>query len=519
MDISSLDSIGFFPFASSSTVTKCIGFNPSLAPKIALGASITPKVVPYCDSRSEKGATCYGLVSGMVHVPTKCICNSLNALRFRHLKDAPFCSSKFDLAVPYFEQFYSLVLDEYMRRIIPMTDEWITRWPLPKQENIQSSMWIDPMRPNKIQAFLKREVYHNVIKKCRLIQGYKNLRTQAAFAPIFATLQKSFASVFDGSLVVDGISVAFASGMTVNQLGEWMDRAKTRKSVFYERDGANWDSCMQRQHMRLKELFFKIGGVDFLKFVKDCENISGSIRTPEFNVFYKVKGTTKSGHNDTSLGNSIINAGIAIEVMKRMGLTGHILVAGDDLLIAMDRDFDSIVFAQYEAECGISPEYKKFYNWSSVSFISGVWYPRPDGTTFFGPKPGRLFKRLFWSVKDIPQKKVDIFKHSICHSLLLTTREIPVLSVFLESNDPGGQVTMTLEHSYEKYELVRGASREELIIFFSSKYGLLASEITDCEEFLRHNSGKVGLVTHPTLEVMSKYDLCEVVDRPEVKYC
>jgi hypothetical protein len=273
---------------------------------------------------------------------------------------------------------------------------------------------------------------------------------------------------------------------------------------------------MQFAHHEAKQAVYAAVGprhCAFRRFVDDCRVVTGSARSENGELSYTLVGTTKSGHNDTTLGNSIINAAIAFEAALRLGLKCDIIVAGDDLLIVVEGDFDEHAFARHEAGLGIKPEYRKFDYWGDVSYISGIWVPSKNGLAFI-PKPGRLLARLFWSTHPPSAKKVNDYKHSVVMGLLPTCGAIPVIGEFLRSNDRGGKVVPIGKRYFDFQCTESNEFDEALIPFFERRYDCNRDEIADLESVFRGLAGVPGLLVHPLADKIMKVDLADIAVRP-----
>ncbi len=522
---------GLYDYGPVTTATTCLGYGDE--------SLIDPKhkVKVYgerlCTDTGHKGATLMGLVTRYAHVCRKCPCNLHNALCNRHLKVQPVMTGDLQAAYDYFDGDRQLLKYRYDEILPNIRRDWMSKWSKSKRESIMKSLMSDPYLFDQLAPFVKREISvsddNSPPSKARAIQGYKNMVSQYVTARAITAAQKAFARVY-GVKPRRDIDVCFASGLSSKSLGDWMTESERLygKCWFYERDGKNWDATMNEHHFALK--------MHVLSMMVDEENTLTAVRagykcraTARFGKFgekrisYSVEGTVKSGHNDTSLGNSIVNAGIAIAAMRKLGLKGRILVMGDDLLVALPNDFDADSLAEAERELGINPEYRKFDSPYDVTFISQMWYPtgRPDHMYFTGPKPGRILSKLFWTTKPPAQKHCDKWVHSVCQGLLPTCGSIPVLRAWLLKHDRDSRTTETafkgkdlkwfrhLDLHYEKVDVDPKAVLE----MFERKYRTTAVDIARLESKIMRTKLKCGVVVDELLDVICSRDLADLPDR------
>jgi hypothetical protein len=468
-----------------------------------------------CD-REQAGATLVGFSTQVVHVFRSCSCNAETALCVRHGVAPPPVTLECLGFAAYLVRIRSSIVEEFTVHRAFWQDNWVLKWPVRKQLDIARSVVLDAVRPDRVLANVKREIVHGKPKRPRLIQYSPNLATQARFGPEFTALQKAYTVWFQRREVFPGIRVTFASGLNANQLGEWMRDAVASFSrpFFYERDGKNWDATMQREHLALRLAAYAVAGDDFLRFVEKGFEVVGRDQRSAFK--YRLLGTVKSGHNDTTLGNSLVNAAIAATAMQALRIRGDILVAGDDLLVVVDGDFDEHALAAVERACGIVPEYRKFANPIDVSFISGVWLAA--GSTFiFIPKPGRLLARLFWTVHPPAPKDVAGYRNGIVVGLRGTCGVVPILRTFLEAHYVAGVDAIFRRDKFSPVWAVRAddqVAHGDVLPSFCQRYHLHATEVEEAESFLASCGGFVGLVSHPVLDRVLAVDLAELADRP-----
>lgn len=499
--------------------TVCVGFGD----EAKLGAARIIRGPPrFCTRPGEVGPELFGLASGFCTAVRRCMCGAHNALCNRHGTKQPKTSKDFSVFYEFLDDIGPEVESHYVNSYDHWENHWILKWALGKRLAIERDLDSCPFLPSEVASFVKFELYTKIMTKARLIQANKNYVAQAVAGPECVALQKAYTKVLQRCAKKRDICVTFASGMNSLELGRWMERVLRDRPFcrFYERDGKSWDATMQWIHHRLKMYAYRFATGTFQHIVDKGYKVLGHVdmgRGRDFVSYmkYELTGTTKSGHNDTTLGNSIINAGIAYEVMHSMGLTGDIIVAGDDLLVAVDGDFDADEFAERERAFGIIPEFRKFSSYKSVSFISGLWVPRDSsGALVFIPKPGRQFAKLFWSVKRLRPVEVDNYVHSIAECLTPVCGGLPVLGAFIAAHDRKG-VIVPLEGKYYLYRGVPPIEYDTGVIldYFCDRYDTNAAEIAELEAEFKLYSGRTGILVHPLFQRMTEIDMCEIDER------
>jgi hypothetical protein len=512
---------GFYPF-SGSCCTDCLGFGDvnnltiegrKTICKILRGSWVGPGDA--CNRVNEVGSTCHGWVAGPSYTCSKCICNAHNALVNRHGKAQPFgVKPRRGLHWlmrhrPAAEAYYHQYFDEYLN------GGWDKKWTASKLEAIRESERLDLPVPGFVKMFVKREGGHKAMRKARGIQMYKTLSTQSLYARQFCALQKAWCRVFDGSEELEGITLTIASGLNNHGLGRWLRRAIANGAThFYERDGENWDANVNPGLYSVKRKCFGMCGRELTDFLDECRRVQGGCRSRgvyEAYMSYRLDEGTKSGHNDTSIGNGLMNAAVAIEAMLTLGLKGDIIVAGDDLLVAIRGDFDADAFAAVERRCGIIPEYRKFSNWEDVSFISGIFCPDKDDQPCFIPKPGRLLKRLYWSVKTIGKRKREAFVHSVSTGLLPAVDGLPVVDKFLRAHLRPNLRVIPVGKDYSRTFTEHVEFGAPTRAWFANRYGFDPKFV---EDYLDTLPRMPGLISNPFIDHMCDVDNADLLDRP-----
>jgi hypothetical protein len=453
----------------------------------------------------------------------------------RHGKAAPPCTSDFTQYKAWLEtNVYPEFESRYVEEISDYRDggSWLAKWPETKRDAIEESEKWDRFSPNRVKCMIKRESGHKPPTKARLIQFYRTLRTQSHKGPEFTALQKALTASINSTdrLHAQGndsaacdISVTFASGKNAEELGEWMAtaqrNARGRRCTYYERDGKNWDATMQEEAQKMRESLYERVDPELAKFASDCATVRGSGIFDGVRMRYKLAYTVKSGHNDTTIGNNIVNAGITYSCMEKLGLSGAILVAGDDLLVVVYGDFDAAALAALEATYGIVPEYRKFHAVSDVTFISALWFITSTGYVCT-PKPGRLLARLFWTTHPPPPKQATAYIKGVVMGLWPSVANMPVIAKWLDKTYRlygCGDI----DDVWENKSTVRKREFNENNTGFDSvsrnafldRYKILECEVADCEAMIERMTTPYTYMVHPVISRLLEIDNADIDDR------
>lgn len=484
----------------------------------------------WCDvDRGLDGAINLGPVARNCYVLKSCVCNVHNAICNRHLKrqENPVVGD-FSFAEQLFQQHASVLEGEYNRQWAYYVENWDKKWTKPKLDAIEKSEMFDMLDDEdhlKVKPFPKTECNHSMPTKARLIQGAAQFAAQKSVAIDVCAMQKSFASVFSLRYQPGKVHITFASGMNATALGDWMRDTYDLfgKVHFYERDGKNWDANIQRRHWQLKIATYLLmcGDKYVLKLLNSMFVAKGryKCRFSDAILKYVVEGTVKSGHADTSLGNSIINAAIAACVANSMGLRVRILVMGDDLLMAVEGDFDADEFAKREKDYGIVPEYRKFSSWLDVSFISAQWWPTGNVCHPFvaTPKFGRCLARLFWTHKMVPKRDRKAWVHSVCSGIIQSVKDIPCFGPWLKRCDELAgteRLVATGKYSELNANVTVDASRELCLEAFKRRYSLPEWEVLALESQLASLPSLQVWLNTRTVQHIVNSDTADLLDRP-----
>lgn len=486
-----------------------------------------PALGTACNREGMRGATLLGPSTGPCWVCRGCWCNCVTALLTRHGKKQLEITAELN---PTAQRDLRLAVEAYEPEIGVnyRKADWDKKWNGAKRSKFEEARR-GTLNPNKCKSFVKIELYHKMPSSPRLIQYYFDYLTQEAYALTVVLCQKAVCQHWGlNHIPVKGVSVCFASGLSSTELGQWMQQTKDTMQdiLWYEFDMARWDARQQRAH---REWYYNVIGhleclVDFLK---ECENVtvvntSGKKNEVVRLVVYYLMCTVKSGHNDTTLGNSVVNALEAVSAMHELGLQGRVLVMGDDCLIAMRPDERAREMPILQAKYGLEPEFEFFTHEAHVSFISGCWWPTNDGGYWFSPRPGRLLRRLSWTTGRVAPDKAEEWRAMVASSLWQTCKDMPIIRCIIrrwyKGHKPWEQVHREwFEADFESRSSLRTTvdhqPHEHLDAWFCSKYGITLEEMHQCEALIDEYAEQSVIIEHPALRKLSEWDTADPTKR------
>lgn len=486
-----------------------------------------------CDKSGQSAATLYGTATELAHVACTCINMSHNAACNRHFVKQKPCFSNFKRTRALTDEISSVIRHDYFENYSNYSSQLHKRrWTKAKQGMIDQE--IDdcvPVDASLGKMFEKLEPGHKEITKGRLIQPYLNLATQNRHAAKYYRLQKACARAFrvGGSFSevitrLEGvdIDVTFASGMNQVGLGGWMNDVVTTFSNphFYERDGKSWDATMTRRVLLERNRFY--GLVDKrlelfsnqgIKIISTAHN-----RKQRRKLKFLISSTTKSGHNDTSLGNSYSNAMISLEALLKMGVQkARIIAMGDDLLVAIEGDYDFDEMVKIESSYGIIPEAAKFSDWRKTSFVSGVFCQSTDSIIFL-PVPGRLLQRLFWTTKSVRRKDIANWRFTVALGLWPLLENVPILRAFLNRHmNVGvcktGVLTRDQFYRHKRFSDTVGPAEVPAAKWMMERYGISGADIKHAEDYIYGLGADFGIMENEILSHIVSVDNENVCSR------
>jgi len=498
--------VGAYALPAVVTDTVCLGVPVDCT--VGTHAAIIARPGAVCLTDQQSGAELMGWTGRMVQVTRSCGCNAMRGLVQRHLLPFPPPPVRVPAALAAVCSLGPTLRGYAAVRLGAGYQGWLPKWPVSKRHQFDESLRVEPTLYGRTKIMVKRELYY-ADAKVRIIQMYRNLATQAALGPDCYALQLAVSTLFDSYELFPGVRVTIATGMNAMDLGEWMtDSVRRGSRWFYERDGAKWDSTMSYTHSDWKLKMYDAMLPDFADRMAQCVDVRGFGVFREGLLSYRVGATVKSGHNDTSLGNSLINALISVEALLANGLAGDVIVCGDDSLIALPQRPDVAALMAVERECGIVPEARLFDHPSNCTFLSGRWYPNGDSFVF-GPLLGRQIAKLWWTVNPPSWRQREAYLRSVALGLWGVCHGIPVLRQFLT----GWGLSSSLAPKRSVYAGVTIDWQQDLHGFVSWRYGISVDELVQLEQWLDGLPRQPLFLVHPVLDRIMSVDLASIHDR------
>lgn len=343
-------------------------------------------------------------------VLAKCQHNALNALYRRHLTLPPN-----PFRIPFHPSFLrhiaAKVAPNHSWATVDLQGTWKDKKTVAKITSIEESVKYDAIELQKAKSFVKREVNPDIPTKARLIQGNKNDRTAYLHPDEYRSIAHAFQNLV---FVEDGVEfdLHYTSHLNADQISDLytLETQRPGHKYYDERDGKNWDSTMQREHMEFESQVYEL----FNKEIADNHRLrsrstTGTIRVADVVIKYVTCWKRLSGDWNTSVGNTIISMAICVTVI--LGLPAHLrprrvcgFFLGDDYLgvynyaSQIDRFLLNRAMHDGEASMGITPVRNVFDDPLMCEYISMTAWPTHDGRIQFVPKISNMMAKLFYSV-------------------------------------------------------------------------------------------------------------------------
>lgn len=418
-------------------------------------------------------------------------------------------------------------------------DAWRSGKGLSKLARIDDSLVFDRERFDRVQLMCKLEIYPQPAskpgpKKARGIQFALNERTAYGHAAKAWAFSKALCKATADTQVFCGVPclVVYTAQMNHVAIGEFVTESERLRqyytySVIDERDGANWDANVQRSHRHAVVDCYEAIDKELGRVARDAIKVRGHYRDVESGtrVAYVVDGSVKSGHWDTSCGNSFLNRDISIRAAVMLNPRPVLvrgMVMGDDYLawLYFDQEVDLADIRRQldslERELGINPVRGLFSDVRCVSFISLTFYRTASEKYLALPKVGRMFAKLNWTVTDLKGRDPRALASGIARSFLPIYHGWAPMRAFLRHHiqvAPDGCLDVFLDwHKNSMKKALKGDAicwEENHLV----KYGSWALAL-EPHEWPKEQGA--GLVHDPLVDLLYAVDVSDPDSRPGV---
>lgn len=401
--------------------TTCLG-----PPPAALYEGIKPNLISRqyrkpCSKPDQRGLTRVGPAFGDPHCFRTCGCNAHHALLKRHLCLATNVR-RYD--IPDSPELREIVARIYGSRLGGEAATWRTKWPEGKLHAIDAARRDEADRPDRLKLTVKREIGGS---RPRGIQAYSSLATQSRFGPQHSVFQKSLFEALQDFELRPGVRVSGTSGWQARDFCDWADSIPAGW-VYTECDMSAFDSTVS--------VAWRERVIDFLRACDGAladhvaDGVVGRGRiSGDDGCYYVVNGTTKSGHNDTTSGNTLCNA--LASAFAFDGVPARIIVIGDDVLAAhapVDGATERAV--ERYAGLGFSPKAAAKTSIDLCTFAGGV-FTAYGGRVLYQPRLAKLAHSLFLTTSPPSDRHRARYMHGIATGFLSTYVGHPFFEAFL----------------------------------------------------------------------------------------
>jgi len=483
----------------------------------------------------------FRLSKACVHNEHHCLCN-------RQLFDLDVYSKRVSLdqldsmLVWYMNSSHILMGDDFCTSIMDFYDWNLTIKDSKKRERsikAHNKRSYEHGRDGKISGFIKKELIagKTVIDDekpdkyaARLIQAtdaYIN-NTMGPYMYTFGKCLKNAWKWYNNTQII-----TYASGLNRRQIGKWYDDSVDFVSTFgepicYESDFSKFDKHHTKRHLEAEYNMME----HVLKMPKEvrqaCESTYQTKGFMPHGTKYSTEATRKSGFQDTTIGNTLLNGvsqlyslcrTLNCSLVELMDKPIRLIVLGDDCYMITTKEIankyledDTLANLGWDVKKKIGPLYEG-------TFCSALFMPSSKGTILTGI-PVRAIGKTFTSVKQIHKiKQQKYYCNVVAKGLLVDNKHNPVMRPLLERlisltegnvcNKTGFMSDYWYKWGFDSVDIEVDID-SKIYSFYANRYGISPSEIFDFAQYCRSIPNfKCGL-SHPVLDKMISIDFEDV---------
>lgn len=311
-------------------------------------------------------------------------------------------------------------LNKFKRKLSPWSmDDFINSMDDPSKRKFYTSikLGLEQGRPVSalITPFTKLEkMSTNKYKPPRLIQA-RHPSFNISYGCYIKPLERNLKS-----------SINFGKG-TYDQIGAKIAKLSRKYKYYTEGDHTTFDAFVTTAMLKLCHRFYSRCYQQDINLIRLCRKTLRNRAISRNGERYKVNGTRMSGDVDTSLGNSLINYYIIMEVINRLGISGDAIVNGDDFIIFTNCPIPTepakLLFRTYNMDTKLAASTTNIHH---VEFCRTKLIYHPDGHPTMAFDPDRLKNIYGCSYKLLPQQKYISYLTAVQHANYIINLNSPV---------------------------------------------------------------------------------------------
>lgn len=321
--------------------------------------------------------------------------------------------------------------------------------------------------------------------------------------------------------------VVYAGGLNGQQIASiYKDVETTHGTPFCVwTDCSRWDGRLNKAALQAEVNVMKtIPGFwqELVEFMEKDMNVDGE--SMDGSVKFSVKGTRKSGRNDTSVGNSILNAIAHLYALMKCGFTMReillfvkLIFMGDDNIMFIAQEiawkFNAEKFEAELKKFGLKPEvgFTDDPIGDRANFLSSIWLPAGDEYLFITLPERNLVKGVFQTTinQTASQWAPDVFMTHYA-----TYCNIPVMGAYwkrLMELYPHGKVKVDENKAIDVSGFFRncGVVTLNTRVAFEQAYGISPKRQREAEEYLLLDWDPRFPANHPVLTDIVRFNWVE----------
>jgi len=291
------------------------------------------------------------------------------------------------------------------REIVPDFEAWNSRYPLAQRKRHERAVRSGgTTNLEKRKAFVKVEKLlfakqgEVIDKPPRLIQGAVD-EYNVEIGPWMHAFSKELIRLWNKDFIF-----YYPSGASNEDIGNWLEL----DLAYYEDDFSKFDATIHHNLLEMELFIYRTFGMptNMQKLVR--KNFPTVGATPH-GVSYMVEGTRKSGDQNTSVGNTMLNVLVHAYAMHMLGFTPRydintstwpyrMIALGDDNLIVTGEPIAHVNVENIIKDLGLIPNMVFKDNVNLLEFCSARFWPSETGRVL-GPKIGRYLAKIGWMLR------------------------------------------------------------------------------------------------------------------------